>query len=583
MMASSDAVPAKSTRDYKKILPWLGLLAILLAYALCVARSKPTNFFGLSEDDSIYFASAHALAEGQGYVLPNLPGTPAATKYPILYPWLLSWVWRASPSFPANLEPAVGLNVIFGFAFLTAAFLFLRQLDGLSDVEALLLVAFCALHPVVLFFTANLMAEVPFAALALSSIVLAGKTVRGEQETVSAVSSGILSGLSVLMRVLGAPLALGLWLAILLRKGWRTSALFAAGALPFFVGALWRALLVAPSGAPVSGSSCSHVWQMAWLYYTNYLGFWKADALQSGAFWQMLKQNVITLMLQPGSYFIDPTFIGVAAVASVPAVVLSAAAIRGLLARISSGKWQPARYGLAFYFLPLVLWDYPSVQRFLILFLPLLVACVWLEVKRLLGRIRASLQATEPKEEKVAAVFLGAAVLALALGTGWSLWHGVTLVGRQSQLRAESLKEKREAYWWVRENTPVGSRVVAYEDAALYLYSGRQAVRPVILSPAGAFRPARLDSELSCMTEVARDLGATYWAVSDDDFGFEWEPATSRGRETERQFEDVLPQVFRSSQGRVRVYRLGCEGPGNEPGCHPGYPTLRPRIATPNP
>jgi len=72
MMASFDAVPAKNTRDYKKILPWLGLLAIVLAYALCVLRSKPTNFFGLSEDDSIYFASAHALAEGLGEDAPRL-------------------------------------------------------------------------------------------------------------------------------------------------------------------------------------------------------------------------------------------------------------------------------------------------------------------------------------------------------------------------------------------------------------------------------------------------------------------------------------------------------------------------------
>ena len=87
-------------------LVYLGLLLILVAYVVSVIRLHPTNFFGLFEDDSIYFSSAKALAQGQGYVLPSVPGTPPATKYPILYPLILSLVWRWNPSFPANLAGA---------------------------------------------------------------------------------------------------------------------------------------------------------------------------------------------------------------------------------------------------------------------------------------------------------------------------------------------------------------------------------------------------------------------------------------------------------------------------------------------
>ena len=57
------------------------------------------NFF----DDAYYFGSAKALAQGGGYIIPNLPGGPPQTKYPVLYPWLLSWVWRWYPSFPSNI------------------------------------------------------------------------------------------------------------------------------------------------------------------------------------------------------------------------------------------------------------------------------------------------------------------------------------------------------------------------------------------------------------------------------------------------------------------------------------------------
>ena len=102
----------------------------------------PTNYFGLFEDDSIYFSSAKALAQGQGYVLPSLPGTPPATKYPILYPLILSLVWRWNLSFPQNLSAAVGITVAFGLAYITAGFFFLRRLRVFSDFEVVVLTAF---------------------------------------------------------------------------------------------------------------------------------------------------------------------------------------------------------------------------------------------------------------------------------------------------------------------------------------------------------------------------------------------------------------------------------------------------------
>src|ERR1041385_1590634 len=84
-------------RTNRTILGWCGLAVIVVLYCLLVTSIHPTNLFGLMEDDTIYFSSAREIAQGHGYVLPNLPGQPAATKYPILYPWLLSWVWRLNP------------------------------------------------------------------------------------------------------------------------------------------------------------------------------------------------------------------------------------------------------------------------------------------------------------------------------------------------------------------------------------------------------------------------------------------------------------------------------------------------------
>jgi len=565
------ADPLNTTHRYKQILPWLGLCAILMVYAGSVARLKPTNFFGLAEDDSIYFSSAQALAEGRGYILPSVPGAPRATKYPVLYSWLLSWIWRGDPSFPANLAEAVALNVVFGFAFLAAAFLFLRRLGGLSDAEVLFLTAFCALHPFVLFYTSNLIAEIPFAALSLSAIVLAGKTIRGERETASAAASGILSGLSILMRVLGAPIAVGLYLAILVRKGWRKSVYFAAGALPFFAVWFWRSMALGPEKAPISVSSCARAWQTTWLYYTSYLGFWKADALENHAIWHLLKENLIVLLIQPGNYLVDPGLVRVlAAFASVPAVVLSAGAIRGgLLVRTRNGYWQPAHYALFFYVLPILMWNYSLAERFLIPFLPFFVGAIWLEGRLVIERMQASLRAQGLKKEGFAIVVLCLAIVGLMLGVALSFERGLILVRQNSERRGEILIDKREAYAWLRQNSASNAKVIAYEDASAYLYSHRQAMRPLIFSPGGSFRPEKLESELCCITAGARMISAEYWLIADDDFDAEWEPAITLGRAREKHYEEVLPQVFRGGHGRVRIYRFGCAEPGSGP-----YPIL---------
>src|SRR5216683_7671898 len=154
-------------------LVWIALSGIIVGYVFFVVRLHPTNFFGLSEDDTLYFSSAKAMAEGRGYILPSVPGTPPATKYPILYSWILSWVWRWDAAFPENLSAAVAMNLGFGVAYLIAAFSFLRGLPGFSNAVALVLTAGCALNPRVLFFSANLMSDIPFAALALGACVFA--------------------------------------------------------------------------------------------------------------------------------------------------------------------------------------------------------------------------------------------------------------------------------------------------------------------------------------------------------------------------------------------------------------------------
>lgn len=227
----------------KRALPWMGLCFILSVYAVSVLRFNPSDFFGTTQDDSIYFSSAKALANGQGYILPSVPGSPIATKYPIFYPWILSWVWRWSSSFPANLNGAIALNIVFGAIFLTATFLFLRRLKGIGDAVALLLTFLTAVHPDVLFYSASVLSDIPFAALALSAMLAADHAMQPDSSAARTAAASALTGLSILMRVFGVPVAMGILAAAVARRAWRQIAIFCGALVPFGIAIAWRGIV----------------------------------------------------------------------------------------------------------------------------------------------------------------------------------------------------------------------------------------------------------------------------------------------------------------------------------------------------
>jgi hypothetical protein len=539
---------------YRRALPWLGLLCVLAVYVLSIIRLHPTNFFGLTQDDTIYFSSAKALAEGRGYILPSVPGTPRATHYPVLYPWILSWVWRWNPSFPGNVADAVGVTVAFGCIFLSVAFLFFRQFNAFNDVEALLLTLFCALQPIVRVYSANVLSDIPFAAFALATIAVSNVVLRGKPGTALPAACGILAGLTMLVRVLGVPIAVGTLVAMLLRREWRKAAAFSTCAAPFFGALAWRVLISAPNQPPVVLSTCSATWQGTWLSYTSYVGLWKIVTVHKGIFWPILKQNALLLLLQPGIYFADPRFIRPSDLGTVFTCLLSAIVFFGVFHLARRTGWQPVHFSLAFYIVPLLFWSYPIAERCLLPFLPLFMAGIWIEWKRVALRVRDSFTCPHLRAERWPATVLALALLIFSAGIGLAQERNSGVISRQSTARASLLLEKHEAYSWLRANTPPGSRAVAYEDVSLFLFSGRQALRPITFSSAALYDPSLLGNDVSCLTSGAEGIRASYWVMSDDDFSIEWTEATSAALARESQLGDSLPELFRSGSGRVRVY-----------------------------
>jgi hypothetical protein len=548
---------------WRKCLPWLALLCIVASFVIAVVRVHPTNFFGYSEDDSIYFSSAKALAEGKGYVLESFPGTPAATKYPVFYPWILSWVWRWNPSFPDNLRDAIAVTMAFGILYLIAAFLFLRRLSGISEPEALGLTAFCALHPLFIFYSGEILADIPFAALVLAAIVLAESAVPRES-SVGAGCCGIVTGLAILLRVLGVPVAAGIAVSFAARRAWRQLTVFCGCLTPFLGTLAWRVIFPHVAVSPASGPAASSPgWIQTWAYYTNYLHVWKEGVPNASVFVAMLKSNVFWLVRTPANYFAAPWPAGRTYSGQVVAIVVTAVIVKGILRFARESGVRSVPWVLTFYVAVLFLWLYIDDNRFLIPFLPCFAAGLWIEVKSIVKMAWAALTGTRPMAEKLAAVMAGIALAVFLCAVSFDYIGGLRKkVAELSRDRAVLLPEKREAYEWLTRSTDRNARVVALEDASLYLYSGRTALRPFVFAATPPYEPGEIGNVPKAVKEVARAIEADYWVISDDDFTLNWREASAKRRANRT--EALLPLLYRSDAGHVRIYSLGCVGVAEE-------------------
>ena len=353
-------------------LPWICLAGTLVLFLFYLARLHPANWFGRYSDDAVYFSSAKALAEGRGYIIPSLPGNPPQTKYPVLYPWLLSAVWKWSPSFPSNLALGVCLTAFFSCWFLVAAFELLRK--GVGDWPALVIIVFCAFEPHFVLFSGSILSDLPFMALAVTAALVADGAVRTDGPLALAGLAGALAGLSMMMRSIGVAVVAGILVAALLRRSFRQMAAFCLAAAPFCAAALWSAR---PSGVSITSNSAAGTalsgWQQTFFYDTSYLKMWRLCVPNFHVFWVMLRSNLVQAVLAPAVYLLSPTLhIDKGWMMNALGAFVGVLSLAGLLRQARGQEWKPIHFIFVFYLAVVLLWNYPIMDRFLLLFLPLL-------------------------------------------------------------------------------------------------------------------------------------------------------------------------------------------------------------------
>ncbi len=552
----------------------LGLAAGVITFLTAANLCWSADWFGRFHDDSIYLSSAKALADGQGYVMPSVPGEPSQTKYPPLYPWLLSLVWHIWPSFPQNLVPAFWINALAGAAFFLGCFFVLRQL-GIGQAPALGLAAVCGFHPTTLHLATTLLSDLPFMALSVGASALAwAAAVRfgGRKIPGLWLWAGAVAALAVMTRSIGIAFVLALACFAGRHKSYRLAflALF-AGLIVFGAGMAWswqNRTVLGVDSTSLSG------YEQTSLFYGSYLGFWlncvrdwaTFQSMASFNFWELLKHPAAVSFLLPVVGF-QGGFLKAVAVA------LSLGIAKGAVGLARLNGLHPLHLAL-FFTVPLtIVWNYTLLDRFLLPFLPLFLAGAYHEIKSILESVVEVFRARKPVVDRVVSGILAGAlawlVLFAAIGYLWRAPRGLLNSRRERALLAV---EKRQAYRWIRENTKESDRFISYEDAALWLHTGRQALRPMIFSTAAFYRQDKgiLDRDLARFMDTASAIGAAYWLVAVDDYQLHSRPDMI-GEHVDR----LLPsysKVFETDGGKVKIYkfsrnsgRKGSDGAGDAP------------------
>jgi hypothetical protein len=215
-------------------LPWLWTLAaaaLLLAGYQAVACLGPLTI-GLWQDDAIYVATARALAEGQGYRHPYIPGQPWQTKYPILYPALLAPAWLVNPDYPAN-RAWLMLPTSLGAALLLVLFaVYWRRVFGWTGQCTLLVALLAAISPVIVSFTRFTMSEFVYGALAIGALlcldVWGAAAPTAARRRAWVLAAALLIAAAVLTRSIGVSLGAAAVAILLLRRRWTDASLLAA-------------------------------------------------------------------------------------------------------------------------------------------------------------------------------------------------------------------------------------------------------------------------------------------------------------------------------------------------------------------
>ncbi|HSM12840.1 MAG TPA: hypothetical protein VLA66_02135 [Thermoanaerobaculia bacterium] len=521
-------------------------IVIVVAWAIAAALSAHPEVAGLRHDDGIYLSTAKSLAEGRGYRLIHLPGEPAQTKYPPLFPMLLAPVWIAAPEWPAN----VYWFKLVGITTMAVALLLFqrvaRRVVGLSALGSLAALLICAASPLLLGSASWVLSEPLFAACVAGALLATGRAASSTPASRAAILAGALAGAATLVRLQGVVLVAAIPAALLL-EGRRRDAgrALVAGAAPVAAWWGWCALQPPPASPLLS-------------YYVTYSSFvspW-GYGRGPGSLLAVIGYRWLDLPVELGNLLLGggplDRWIGFGFLAALGA----GCAVAGHRGRWAAPLTAAAAVGLTL----VVPWSHP---RFLLPWMALLVALAALPFD--LG---------SPPARRIG----GALALCLAVAGGVHEAQAVLAADPTSLPEADGRPTGRgewsgwlETARWLRENTPQGAIVASNHDPFYYLFGERRGIRfQPFRPPTGETAPPAPDPRW--VLSQMRRLGVG-WMVLDPG-GVELDragvSALALGRAIVGLPEARANRLFASADGAHEVWRLGAARAPDSPAETPG-------------
>ncbi|MEO8099087.1 MAG: hypothetical protein ABI811_15395 [Acidobacteriota bacterium] len=426
--------------------------------------------FGEFHDDTLYFVGAKSLAAGDGYRIASLPGQPPQTKYPPLYPLVLSAAWRFGPAFPANLQMAGWISwLAMPALFLLMPSLFARW--GLSGRRMWLLLIVFALNPYVIWLSTELLTELPFLALALAAMILIERSREHEAPVAVALAAGIVAGLAYLTRSAGLALLPAGFLYLLLRgkgfRGRKKAIGFAAAMLPLMAAwIVWQQMHLTPTSDP------------SLTYYTDYAGYQRMNvSLQD--FPLYLWRNLDGFLLGLGSLVI-PKIVS-SLLLKILAQSIAVAMISGVVRMVRQGRAELYAMFAAASTVLLLIWHYPPDERFVMPLWPLAFAGLLTELEHVTAMLRAARQHKD-RSQRVAALGVMAGVVVIFGGAlAYQIVVDVSFLPEDAASHRAQRVEQVKAFDWIHANVPGDAAFYAHLDPLLYLYTGHAATsRPLL-------------------------------------------------------------------------------------------------------
>jgi hypothetical protein len=475
------------------------------AYLAWTWRDMPQ--LGISHDDSVYLVSARSLAQGDGYRIESLPGQPFQTKYPPLFPLLLSAVWRLNPSFPGNLPIAALTAWLLLIPSLLAMRASFRNF-GLGTGPSWLLTFVAAVNPWICLFSTTLMSDLLFLALFLGSMWLAEKALDSGASWWWAAAAGLLAGSAYLTRTVALPIVFTAPFCFFWRRQIRRALLFLSTTLPAVVGwQTWTWTHKLPTSDPVL------------TYYTDYMAWQRAT---------VHLDNIVTVVAVNLDHFLHGLGqlilfdISVWENRTIECLIAIAALVGTVRMVRHSGRLQypAAAAGMT---AVLLVYHYPPDARLCLPLLPLVWMGLWAESSRLSNAIVTAWRKRRVSDRVAAAVCsLVLAAAALFLITAYIAGNAILLPRMYAQHRAE-LDLKHPSYRWFHANTPAHATSYAYDDALFYLYTGRRSLGLTVpYGRAYGSEPERVaDTFAAAVPRTARSHGLEYLFLTRTDFSRE--------------------------------------------------------------